>query len=320
MKAVLACLLVLVSAPAASAQTQGDGARVYWKTLAGANAVTFWPMFIGGNANPFDPAHTVTPQTEFDGMVALVGAHKILPIAGRSSTLSLIVPVGNVSGTVAGDRGTIVQTSRGFGDPVVQLNVNLAGAPAMRTLVDASRYEPRFTVDLLGAIAIPVGEHSAEQAVNLGQDRWYGRIGAPVMIALAPWVPGRRTTVEVVPAVWLFGDADNGAGRVLKNEALVQLEAHVTRDLSESMWASFDTSWLSGAKPTVNGVTREAHSNAGVGFTLGFQVTPSLGINTSYFSTVSDSGATDLRSDEFRVMFTYGWHKLIEGMKRLGHE
>jgi len=30
--------------------------------------------------------------------------------------------------------------------------------------------------------------------------------------------------------------------------------------------------------------------------------------------------ATDRRSDEFRVRFTYGWHTLIEGMKRLGHE
>jgi hypothetical protein len=86
------------------------------------------------------------------------------------------------------------------------------------------------------------------------------------------------------------------------------------------MWASFDTSWLSGAKPTLDGVQGSSHSHAGIGFTLGFQVTQSLGINTSYFSTVADSEPTDLRGDEFRVMFTYGWHKLIEGMKRLGHD
>jgi hypothetical protein len=46
-------------------------------------------------------------------------------------------------------------------------------------------------------------------------------------------------------------------------------------------------------------------------------VNQSLQINTSYFATVGDSTATDLRADEFRVMFTYGWHKLLEGVKRL---
>ena len=320
MRRVLVILLLLGFAPAAGAQTQGDGARVYWKTLAGANGVTFWPMFLGGNANPLDPTHTVNPSAEFDAMVALVGAHKVLPLAGRSSTLSVFLPVGNVSGTLSTDRSTNSQASRGFGDPMVQLTVNLVGAPAIRNLVAMSRYEPRFTIDFLGAVAFPVGEHSDDQAVNLGQDRWYGRIGAPVMVALAPWVPGRRTTAEVVPAVWMFGNIDKGPGRVLKNSALFQLEGHLTRDLTETMWASFDTSWLSGAKPTINGIEGEGHSNPGLGFTLGFQVNENLAINTSYFSTVADNDANDFRGDELRVMFTYGWHKLIEGMKRVGEK
>jgi hypothetical protein len=175
-------------------------------------------------------------------------------------------------------------------------------------------------VDLLGAIAFPIGEHSNDQALNLSQDRWYGRIGAPVMVALTPWVPGKRTTLEFVPAVWLFQDVDNGPGKVLKNEALFQLEGHLTRDVTEAFWVSFDTSYFSGAKPTENGVEGKSLSNSGVGFTLGFQINQSLQLNTSYFATVGDSGSTDLRADEFRVMFTYGWHKLLEGVKRLGQD
>ena len=60
--------------------------------------------------------------------------------------------------------------------------------------------------------------------------------------------------------------------------------------------------------------------NLGVGLTFGFQVTDNLSINTSYFTTVDDGGPGDLQGDEFRLMFTYGWHPLLEGMKRLSHE
>ena len=104
----------------------------------------------------------------------------------------------------------------------------------------------------------------------------------------------------------------------MKNEALFQLEGHLTRDITDSFWGSFDASWFSGAKPEVNGIQAESLSNSGVGFTLGFQVNQNLAINTSYFSTVGDSDSNDLRADEFRVMFTYGWHRLLEGVKRLG--
>jgi hypothetical protein len=314
-------LLALAIAVPAGAQTQGDGARVYWKTLAGANAVTFWPIFATGNTNPFDPAHTITPDTSVDAMIALLGAHKVLPISGRSATLSGFLPVGNLQAQVTGVPAAPTESTLGFGDPMVQLTINLAGGPAIRTLAEMARYEPTFTLDLLGAVALPIGEHDDSQALNLGQGRWYGRIGAPLVYRIGPWVPGRRTTLEAVPAVWFFEDDDNyRGGRTLSNGPLFQLEAHATRDLTESLWASFDASWFAGSKAELDGVAGETLNNAGAGFTLGFQVTSNLAINTSYFSTVGDSDPTDLRGDEFRIMFTYGWHELLEGVKRLGKD
>lgn len=77
---------------------------------------------------------------------------------------------------------------------------------------------------------------------------------------------------------------------------------------------------FNGGESSVDGVDGQAVDNVGVGVTLGFQVTDNLSINTSYFTTVDDSDPEDLRGDEFRLMFTYGWHPLIEGMKRLSGE
>jgi len=315
----LACALAFAAFDfPAAAQTQGDGPRAYWKTLAGANAVTFWPIFASGNSNPLDPSHTVNPTASIDGMIALAGVHKVLPVRGRSSTLSLFLPVGHLQAQVTGVPTTPTSSTIGFGDPMIQYTVNLAGGPALKTLAQMARYEPRYTLDLLGALAIPIGEHDDDQPLNLGQGRWYGRIGAPIMYRLGPWVPGRRATLEVVPAVWLFSENGSYLGtKTMSTSPLFQLEGHVTRDFTESLWGSFDASWFAGARPTIDGRDGSSLNNPGVGFTLGFKVTENLAINTTYFSTVADSDATDFRGDEFRIMFTYGWHKLIEGMHRL---
>lgn len=55
------------------------------------------------------------------------------------------------------------------------------------------------------------------------------------------------------------------------------------------------------------------------GFTVGFQATDNLLISASYSATVNQ-GSQDLKIDQFRLMLNYGWHPLVEGMKRLKKE
>ena len=42
-----------------------------------------------------------------------------------------------------------------------------------------------------------------------------------------------------------------------------------------------------------------------------------FGCGRSYKSTVNDGAPEDLRMDGFMVSLVYGWHPIIEGMKRL---
>ena len=65
---------------AAELPAQGDGARAYWKSLAGTNAITFWPTLATGNVNPLDPSQFVSPDSSFEAQVAIMGAHKVLPV------------------------------------------------------------------------------------------------------------------------------------------------------------------------------------------------------------------------------------------------
>ena len=209
------------------------------------------------------------------------------------------------------------QSANGFGDPMLEFNINVLGPRAQKNLVDALRYEPGFSVDLLADLALPIGEYDSDQPLNLGQNRWYGRLGVPIIWQLGPWVPGQRTTLEVLPAVWFFGTNEDYVGQTLKTDPMFQLDAHLTRDLTEHLWGSLDGAWYNGGKSTINGVAGEKLNNLGVGLTLGYQINDNLNLTVSYKSTINDTAAKDLRMDSFMVSLVYGWHQLIEGARRL---
>jgi hypothetical protein len=292
-------------------------ARFYWKTLSNANAVPVIFESLSGNTNPFDPAHFVLAGANVDATLALAGYARTFTLFNRSAMVAGIFPMGRITGggTVKGK--SFDQSTSGFGDPMLEFDLNIIGPRAQKNLVDPLRYEPKFSVDVLADLAFPIGEYNSSQPLNLGQNRWYGRVGAPIIWQLGPWVPGRRTTLEFLPAVWWFGTNDNYVGGTMKTDPMFQLDAHLTRDLTEHFWAALDGAWYTGGKATINGVAGEKINNGGIGFTVGYQINDNLGLTAGYRSTVNDGAPTDLRMDRFMVSLVYGWHPLVEGAKRL---
>ena len=299
------------------AQAQGDGARFYWKGLVGTNAVPVIANSLSGNANPLDPSHNVVPGADFQAAMSMAGYAKFLPVLKRSAMVSVLVPMGRISGNMNLNGLDYSSTARGFGDPMVQFTINIIGPKAIMNIPDMLRYKPRFSVDVVGSLAVPIGEYDNTSPINIGQNRWYGRIGTPVVWQIGPWVPGKRTTLEFLPAIWLFSDNNDFVGVKMETEPLYQLEAHLTRDFMERLWGSFDVISYSGGKATIDGVEGSKMSNIGMGGTLGYHVNDNLQLTVSYSSTVKDTDAEDLKMDGFRITLLYGWHPLVEGMRRL---
>jgi hypothetical protein len=295
-------------------------ARFYWKSLADANAVPLIVESLSGNSNPFDSAHTVAPGASVDATLALAGYVRTFSLFDRAAMAAIIVPMGHVSGEITVAGKSYNQSANGFGDPMLEFNVNLLGPPAQKNIPDVLRYEPGFSVDLLADLMLPIGKYNSGQPLNLGQNRWYGRLGVPIIWQLGPWVPGRRTTVEFLPAVWLFGENDNYVGQTLKTDPLFQLDAHVTRDFTEHFWGAVDASWYYGGKATINGVKGEKLNNFGIGLTLGYQINDNLNLTVGYKTTVDDDAPGDLRMDCFMATLVFGWHPMVEGMRRLQGE
>jgi len=304
--------------PQASAQVP---ARFYWKSLAGANAVPLVFNSISGNSNPFDPAHTVLPGGSIDASMAIAGYAHTFELGDRAASAAILVPMGRLSGQVTAAGRTFNESASGFGDPMVEFDVNIIGAKAQKNIPDNQRYEPGFSMDLIADLAFPIGSYNSSQALNIGLNRWYGRVGAPIVWQLGDWVPGRRTTLEFLPAVWLFGANNDFVGQTLKTDPMFQLDAHLTRDFTQNLWGSLDAVYYSHGAASINGVAGSQLNVGGVGFTLGYQINDNLAFTFGYKSTLNNgSDPKALRMDSFMMSLVFGWHPLVEGMKRLKSE
>ena len=323
LRQILAAAIVLTVVVVSATPSFGQiPARFYWKSLMGGRAVPFMGLSVEGNANPFDLAQTVLPDAsvQVEATMAIAGYARLFTLFDRAGFAAVLVPVGRLSGEASVFGRTFSKDASGFGDPLVEIGINLIGPDPIRNIPDLMRYEPGFSLDVIGDLAFPIGEYDSEEPLNLGQNRWYGRVGAPIVWQLGPWIPGRRTTLEFIPSLWFYSDNDDFVGHTLSTKPMFQLEGHFTRDLAEAGWASFDANWLAGGKAGLDGVEGDALNNVGVGFTLGFHINENLQLTTGYMASVNDDAPTDLRMDSFKVSLVFGWHPLVEGMNRLGGE
>jgi hypothetical protein len=292
--------------------------RFYWKTLDDANAVPLIVNSISGNTNPFDPSHRVTGSADIDATLAMTGYAQTFSLFDRSAMAAIILPMGRLSGDVVVNGRSTSQSAKGFGDPMLEFTLNLIGPKSQKDIPATMRYEPGFSVDVLADLVLPIGEYDSKNPLNIGMNRWYGRVGMPVNWQLGPWVTGRRTTLEFLPSVWVFGDnKDPFNAKKLETDPKFQLDAHLTRDFAEKLWGSLDFTWYKGGKNTIDGVSGDKLNTKAMGVTLGYNLNDNTNLTFGYKSTVNDSGASDMRMDAFMVSLVFGWHPMVEGMRRL---
>ncbi len=311
----VAVIVMMMFPESSEAQTPP---RFYWKNLVGGNAVPVIYMDISGNANPLDGAHFVIPDSNVNASVALGGYAHSFTLFNRSALVAALLPMGRVSGEGTLFGNTFSQSTSGYGDPTLEFVVSLIGPPPIKNIPDAMRYEPGFSLDLLVDLIVPIGEYDNEKALNMGQNRWYGRVGAPIVWQLGSWVPGRRTTLEFLPSVWLYGDNNDFVGHQLSTDPKFQLEGHLTRDFHKHFWGSVDMNYLAGGQSSIDGKNGEDLDMLGMGFTLGYNINDNIQLTAGYMASINDSAPGDLRMDSFKLSLIFGWHPLVEGMKRLG--
>ena len=213
-------------------------------------------------------------------------------------------------------------STNGFGDPFFEFNINLVGPKAQYNLADALRYEPGFSVDMIVDLSVPLGEYDNDDAINMGQNRFWGRIGFPIIYQIGDvWAPSHRTTLEILPAVMIFGDNDdyNSAGDELSTDSAFTVGAHLTHDVSTEIWVSLDASYYNFGDSEVKGTfARENDGKDFIGFgaSIGTNLTRSLQFTLGYHSSINDDGDRDPELSTFSASLVYYWAELLDGIER----
>ena len=308
-----------------TALAQDDGARAYWKAMAGTNviAVQYLPFDSDSfDSLVFDPVHYIYPESEFQANLLMLTYARHFTLFDRTAVFGATLVGGNVDVELFenpfedGPGEGFKQSAHGFGDPSAQLSVNLFGAPAIRSFYDISKYEPKAVLDIAVMGSFPIGEYDPNKVVNLGLNRLWTRVALPFTYHIGPFVKGYRTSVEIVPSVLIFGSNDDFQGHKLDNDPLYQLEGHVTRDITSKAFGSIDFLYRIGALSKIDGnEIAEEFEFMSVGFTLDYAVNDNLGLRVSYHSLFG--GDTDIDGDMFRLNINFGWHWLVENVMKL---
>jgi len=325
-------LAVIFSSFGSPANAIDDGARAYWKARDGTHVVSTQYLFldmVATDTQTFDPAHFIFPNSKAEANLFMASYAYHFTLLDRPSSVALNILGGSAdvdvdtnfapsqflpSGVTPG--ASFNQSATGFGDPTVQLDVNLFGTPPLISTVDLLNYEPTWTIDAAVMLAAPIGQYDNDRLINMGQNRFFGRFALPMKYHFGAFAPGYMSSIELTPSVWLFDKNDDFLGRTLENDPLWQLEGHVTHDFTRSFSGSLDMLYRRGFQSEIDGVEVGGELEVGnLGFTLNYQVTDNLAIRAGYSSNLF--GDDGLDNSVVRLQLVYGWHRLMENMKKL---
>jgi len=318
------------------AHAQDDGPRAYWNTRAGTQMFSFqyFRMDVGASdSQAYDPSHFIYPNSDTEASVFLLSWGYHLTLFNRPAILAVNLVGGHVGvdvnsntippaylppGVVPG--ASISQSSSGFADPNAQLVVNLLGTPPLRSGVDLLNYEPTWSLDIAALLAFPIGEYKSEKLVNLGLNRWYGRVALPFKYHLGVFDPSHMSSLEVIPSVWLFAENGDFMGQKMTNDPLWSLEAHLTHDFTTHFFGSLDLLYQNGFQTKIEGKDVGDKLEIGnLGFTLNYQIGDNIILRTNFSSNMF--GDKNLETSVLRLQFAYAWNPASERMKKLsrGH-
>jgi hypothetical protein len=322
----LVVTLAIILLYSGSALATDDGARAYWKGRHGSQGFSIQYLNLdlqASGSQQFAPGEYLYADADVEATLMIAGYARNLVLFDRLSSLLIGVAGGSVD--VAGKATSSIsptpgiafsESASGYADPVIQLDVNLYGTPPMKRNFELLDYEPTWTIDVATMLALPIGAYDSDKMVNLGQNRWFGRIALPVKYHFGVFAPGYMKSFEVTPSVWLFAENDDFMGQKLENDPMLQLEAHLTSDFTPSLWGSLDLLYRGGFQSKIDGVEMGDELDIGdLGFTLNYQVNDNLGIRTGFSSNVF--GDSNLENSMIRLQFVYGWHNEMENIKKL---
>lgn len=278
---------------------QGDGPRAYWPAPKGTNILA--PIYSHVNSNSvFDNTLFVTEADFKTNIYGLMYTH-VFEVAGRTAAAVGMVSLGNTQG---GIRNIYEGESKGLADTYMIGLINLYAAPAVNGQgYMKTRYDK--IVDVIIGIRAPTGVYNADKKINIGTNRWEFKLGFPMM-KFFNWGTAKVTSIELLPSISVFtSNHDISSGDHLKQNALFNLEGHVTQKLSKIIWASFDYQYRYGGQPKIDGELQGNKINSlAIGGTVGADINPKYSGYITYGGIVA-TNENGIQGNILKILLSY---------------
>jgi len=222
---------------------------------------------------------------------------------------------GNVTGSLLiPESGTQISTnisvnSSGFADGFIGFKFGLINQPALNVKEYASYQHKRFSMTSYTRIWYS-GSYNNNEELNLGSNRFTFELGLPMNIYLSKKNPKRTTWLEVYPAIHLYTANNNPTAITRANKTqqlpLFSLENHLSHNFTDKFWAALDLRYQYGGELKADDVKQDNKLNAlGGGATIGYQITPPLGINISYGNVFNNPSNVEANMFKITAVFSY---------------
>lgn len=275
---------VVVAAVASLTMVTGalawDGARAYHLRPEGSSDISLTTTLLHGAGT----VEALGEVGELDVGVVTPAYRHSFDLFGNAGTVLIGLPLGNVSfstpsGVIDGETGLT------HGDLFVGGVWGLVGMPSLEVM-DYVQHKPGFQASIAGRLFLPTGDYDPDRSVSLGQNRWTLEASVPITYVLGDsMLDPELTTFEVRPVVVIFGENDDpfGPASEMSQAPVFGVEAHVTRNFGNSVWAGLDAYYEIGGETSLNGVAQDDElETLAVGATLGLVLSPSLAVRLTY--------------------------------------
>jgi hypothetical protein len=209
------------------------------------------------------PAETFLTDAKINTRSVVLAYAHVLDLWGKSAKFDVILPYMSLSGNALFAGAPVERNVDGPVDPRFRLSVNLYGAPAMG-LQDFRNYKQDLIVGASLQVTAPVGQYDRMRLVNIGANRWSFKPELGVSKAVGSW------TVEgKLAAIFFTTNDDFFVGRRREQDPIASLQGNVIYGFANGVWVSFDGTYYSGGRTTLDGVRgADLQQNSRLGATL----------------------------------------------------
>jgi Putative MetA-pathway of phenol degradation len=279
----LVFLISFAASPLHSLNAQDLAPRAYIITPIHWNAITLTYSFSDGgvftdNAIPLTDAKATLN-------VPIFNYFHSFSFFGRSANILASLPYGvaHYQGTFQDNESKIYRS--GLLDSAFRFSVNIKGGPAM----SVKEYQSWKQKTILGAslrVVAPTGQYDGTKLVNNGSNRWGFKPEFGYSERWGHWV------VDAYAGAWFYTtnaeffshNAFVSGNQTRSQSPIVSFEGHLSYDVKQRLWFSFDGNFWHGGATSLNGVENPdtVQTSSRIGATASFPLNKHQSLKVSY--------------------------------------